>query len=67
MGFSAPSLPPPPPPPNPPILAGGSAQMSAQQEAMAAAAAEGRGFAGTIATGPQGAQTPNLAKQTLGG
>lgn len=62
MGFLMPSIPAPPPPPPappPPAAAGNvSSTLAAQQEAQQMAAAEGAGFAGTIATGPQGAPRP---------
>lgn len=48
--------PPPPPPPMPPQMASSDiAQAQAAQRAAAAAAAGKSGFAGTIATSPQGA------------
>jgi hypothetical protein len=68
MSFLAPSMsapPPPPPPPAPPILANSSVAASgAQARNAAAAAAGGQGFAGTLATSPQGAPTPQT---TTGG
>jgi hypothetical protein len=70
MSFAAPAAPaappPPPPPPAPPILAGGSVQdTGAAARAAAAAAAGGMGFAGTVASSPQGAAKPAVANKTL--
>lgn len=68
---SAPKTPPPPapppPPPTPPTYADASVALSGQAQKMQAAAASGRGFDGTLLTGPSGSKAPEIAKATLGG
>lgn len=57
----------PPPPPAPPTFADSSVAQSANAQRMAAAAASGRGFDGTLLTGPSGAPKASTVKSTLGG
>lgn len=58
---------PPPPPPTPPTYADASVALSGQAQKMQAAAASGRGYDGTLLTGPQGSKQVQLTKATLGG
>jgi hypothetical protein len=68
MSFLTPKLPPitpTPPPPNPPVLASQQVLASGQAETAAAAAAAGKGFAGTLQTGGEGASAPATAQKAL--
>lgn len=65
-GASMPAAPPVPPPPPAPAQAASPGGMEAQaQERASLTAASGAGFAGTIASSPQGAPAPATARKTL--
>lgn len=61
LGGGAPKAPkvrPPPPPANPPTLANPAVSAAGAQTAARAAAASGKGFGGTVRTGPGGLVAP---------
>lgn len=64
---SLPSISNPPPPPPPISVASSGVQAAGQAVRAAAAGATGGGFSGTLVSGPQGASTPDTAKQQLSG
>lgn len=57
----------PPPPPPPLSVASSGVQAAGQAVRQAAASAAGAGFSGTLASGSQGAPSPDTAKQLLSG